>query len=529
MDERGREAFAEFLTGNSDSLLRAAYLINGDRAVATDLLETSLANTHLAWSRIGAPGVAAAHARRSLVATYLHGRRRDALLRRTPGRRPADTAPADTVPADTAPATDRMWSAFGTLPARLRAAVVLRHFLGLPDESIADALGCPTAKVERQVSTALAHLGSVGEVQDLLVQRAAQLPSALDPGRVVSLSASLRRRRRAVWLAAAAVVLFGVAVLVPLLARNTSPAVPIPAKASTLLSPSLSPSPSPSTSLSTSPTSVGSPVVSAGGTPVVSSPAAVASPGPSAVPLGEAVAVYYLGDTGSRVALYREFRRTTSRNRVQAAIELMVSQPLDADYTTLWPKGTKVRSVTIKGDLATVDLTAEALQGGGGGSSAACQILQQIVWTVTAANTSIHRVALSVEGRTQGVVSQWWGVGCGPDVPLARTSPSTEVIAPIQISSHNEGDLVRSRFSFGGEATVFEAALSWSVVDSAGKALATGTSKVSKGAPGRGQWQAIVVPQGVKKGDVLELRAWEASPKDGSVTNLDTKHVTISG
>jgi hypothetical protein len=205
----------------------------------------------------------------------------------------------------------------------------------------------------------------------------------------------------------------------------------------------------------------------------------------------------------------------------------MLDKPLDPDYQTLWPSATFVNTLQIGGGEATVGLSAPALTGHAG-SEAACLTLQQLVWTVTAADPTIKRVTLSVEGQTQGVVSQWWGVGCGPDGPMTRHAPSYDVLAPVQISTYNDGDRVKSRFSFGGEATVFEATVSWSVVDAAGKQLAGGSVQASAGAPARGQWQAIVVLDTVQPGDVVQLRAWETSMKDGSVTNLDTKNVTIT-
>jgi hypothetical protein len=318
-------------------------------------------------------------------------------------------------------------------------------------------------------------------------------------------------------VAGAAVVVAAVAIGVQLAKKN--PSAPTLAAAPSSARPTSATTPAPSAS-STS---------NASGSSKPSSTSSSSRPAPAAQ-VGEAVAVYYLGDTGSRVALYREWHNTTARDHVRAAVELMLKPPFDPDYTTLWPVGTKVRGVTVQRDLATVDLSAEVLQGGVGGSGSACQMLRQLVWTVTAADPKIHEVALTVDGRAEGVVSQWWGVGCGRDVPMVRaTSSQSDEAAPVQISTYNEGDAVRGRFSFGGEAAVFEGAVSWSVVDPTGTVLAHGSAHASKGAPARGLWQANVVLQGVKPGQVVQLRAWEASAKDGSVTNLDTKNVTIIG
>ncbi|MEP7019699.1 MAG: GerMN domain-containing protein [Pseudonocardiales bacterium] len=331
--------------------------------------------------------------------------------------------------------------------------------------------------------------------------------------------------RRLVWAGAGAAVI-AVAVAVVMLSDDTSPQADGQPKASASAPPAASGSTTtagvaPSIPAVT-PTAKATATATATATPT-SAPRSAAAP-----EVGEAVAVYYLGDTGTHVALYREWHKTTARDHVSAAVQRMLTPPADPDYQTLWPIGTTLGSVRIVRDLATVDFSSEVLQGGQGGSAAACQMLQQLVWTVTGANPSIRRVAVSAQGRTEGVISQWWGVGCGPDVPLVRHSPAYDVLAPVQISTYNDGDPVRSRFSFGGEATVFEGTVSWSVVGGGGTVLASGSAHASKGAPERGLWQANVVLPGVQPGDGVQLRAWEASAKDGSVTNLDTKTVVIT-
>jgi RNA polymerase sigma-70 factor (ECF subfamily) len=48
----GETALSEFITTRSAALLRSAYLLVGDRALAEDLLQTALVKTYLAWSRI---------------------------------------------------------------------------------------------------------------------------------------------------------------------------------------------------------------------------------------------------------------------------------------------------------------------------------------------------------------------------------------------------------------------------------------------------------------------------------------------
>ncbi|MEO6712356.1 MAG: GerMN domain-containing protein [Mycobacteriales bacterium] len=374
------------------------------------------------------------------------------------------------------------------------------------------------------------------ELRRTLGGRAAEVAPMPDPIAGIEARAHRMHRQRQALGAACGVVLVGsAAVILPLLSQDRPP-TPIPPSTASPSPATTAPAPSGAAVTQTSAAPTDLPAASA--TPATSASSGSEAAAPSDPPAsgaaataappeaGTAKAIYYLGDTGTRIALYREWRKSSATDAVRGAIELMLAPPRDPDYQTLWPVGTKLQDVMVDGDVATVDLLAEAL-GGSGGSAAACTSLQQLVWTVTAANPAIKRVALSVDGRTQGVVSQWWGTGCGPDAPMARHTPAIEVQALVQISKFQEGDTVQSRFTFGGEATVFEAVVSWSVVDAAGKELQSGTTLATGGAPARGEWQAIVVLDGVQRGDVVELRAWEASAEDGRVTNLDTKKVTI--
>ena len=57
--------------------------------------------------------------------------------------------------------TDETWSALARLPARRRAAVVLRYYADLPLAEIAQVLGCRTGTVKSMLHRALNDLREV--------------------------------------------------------------------------------------------------------------------------------------------------------------------------------------------------------------------------------------------------------------------------------------------------------------------------------------------------------------------------------
>lgn len=254
-----------------------------------------------------------------------------------------------------------------------------------------------------------------------------------------------------------------------------------------------------------------------------SSPAATASPAPAPSPsssaTGETTArpVYWLGATvdprGPR--LYREFvQRPVTGDAVRDAVELMLAgEPADPDYDSLWTDGTTVREVREEGTTAVVDLSREA-RTNGGGSAFEAATLQQLVHTVTAADTSLTAVRLLVEGEP---VETLWG-SADASQPLTR-APAAEVLGPVWLDVPQGGEVDGS---FGGTATVFEATVSWQLRQG-DRVVEEGFSTASVGAPGRGEWSATA---DVPPGD-YELWAYESSAEDGSVTWLDTKAVTV--
>lgn len=257
--------------------------------------------------------------------------------------------------------------------------------------------------------------------------------------------------------------------------------------------------------------------------PTASPPAlAPDAPEPAATtpaPAGtRAVAVYYLHDTTNGPRLYREFhRRPATTGVVRDAVTAMLTESAqDDDYTSLWPKGTRVLGVEKDGTTLVVDLSSEA-KGMRAGAAYERSSLQQLVWTATAADPSARAVQLLVEGKE---VESLAGHSDTSE-PMARGQAAVE-LGPVWVLTPTEGGTLRRGASFGGEASVFEATVSWQLVQG-GKVVEEGFATASNGAPGRGSWKAVA---DVPRGDYV-LRAFESSAEDGRETFVDDKRITV--
>lgn len=143
--------FDDFVAARSPALLRTAFLLTHDHALAEDLLQTALTKAWFAWSRID--GRPEAYVRKILVTTYSTWWRR-----RWNGERPTETLPETSVGGADADTGHDLWTAMERLPRRQRAVVVLRFFEDLSVADTAEALGVTPGTVKSQLSKALAHL-----------------------------------------------------------------------------------------------------------------------------------------------------------------------------------------------------------------------------------------------------------------------------------------------------------------------------------------------------------------------------------
>ncbi|WP_243056742.1 SigE family RNA polymerase sigma factor [Nocardioides sp. SR21] len=146
-----RTDFDEFVAARSTGLLRTAYLLTHDHALAEDLLQTALTKAWFAWSRI--QGDPEPYVRKVLVNTFSSWWRR-----KWNGEHAYADLPETPTGEDGADDRHDLWTAMGRLPRRQRAVIVLRFVEDLSEAETARALGISNGTVKSQTSKALAKL-----------------------------------------------------------------------------------------------------------------------------------------------------------------------------------------------------------------------------------------------------------------------------------------------------------------------------------------------------------------------------------
>lgn len=249
------------------------------------------------------------------------------------------------------------------------------------------------------------------------------------------------------------------------------------------------------------------------------SPPASASPSPTA---GQTVPVYYLTDAPDGFRLAREFRPAEVPNtRAGAAVAQMLSVPAaDPDYSSPWNPDTQVRSVEVDADLITVDLSAQA-RTASVGADAAETAVQQLIYTVTAAEQLDVPVSLLIEGQPAG---ELWGHVVW-DQPQSR-APLLQTRLLAQINDPAEGTSVPTTFTVTGEAATFEAVLPWQIIDPDGTVVQAGSTMTAEGqkvAP----FEFTITFTGEPGTYTLQVSQDDPSGGEGGPVMTDDKTITI--
>jgi RNA polymerase sigma-70 factor (sigma-E family) len=151
------EEFCAFVTARRTALLRTATLLAaGDAHLAEDLVQTALTKLYLAWRRVERDSGPEQYARRILVNALIDEQRRPWRRRETSRAELPDTGFAP--PDGSAEDRDAVRRALALLAPRMRAAVVLRHWLGYDVAECAQLLSCSEGTVKSQTARGLDRL-----------------------------------------------------------------------------------------------------------------------------------------------------------------------------------------------------------------------------------------------------------------------------------------------------------------------------------------------------------------------------------
>jgi RNA polymerase sigma-70 factor (sigma-E family) len=147
-------SFTDFVSAEQAALLRLAVLLTGDRGHAEDLVQTALMACYRHWPRIIRNGTPSAYVRRALVTTQISWRRRLSSTEHVMDDLPDHADPS----AQHEDEDEELRSALRELPARMRAAVVLRYFEDLSEQRTAELMGCSASTVNTQTARGLERL-----------------------------------------------------------------------------------------------------------------------------------------------------------------------------------------------------------------------------------------------------------------------------------------------------------------------------------------------------------------------------------
>ncbi|MGZ8598437.1 MAG: RNA polymerase sigma factor [Actinomycetota bacterium] len=136
--------------------VRLAFLLTSDGALAEDITQDAFIRVAGRFRHLRSPGAFDAYLRRTVVNLCMsHHRRRR--LERTYLERER-TRPGRAAEQPDLESRDELRRAMQSLPMRQRAAVALRYYADLPEQQVAEALGCSVSAARSLVFRAMETL-----------------------------------------------------------------------------------------------------------------------------------------------------------------------------------------------------------------------------------------------------------------------------------------------------------------------------------------------------------------------------------
>lgn len=149
-------SFAQVFEGQRRGALRLAFAMTGDDQLAEDVVAEAFARTFCQWTKGGVRDPET-YVRRAVV-NEVRSTWRRLEVRRQHAARTRNRDLTTSTGIDRIGDTDMLQRALATLPARMRAVVVLRVVEDLSEQQTAAALGCSVGTVKGYLSRGLERL-----------------------------------------------------------------------------------------------------------------------------------------------------------------------------------------------------------------------------------------------------------------------------------------------------------------------------------------------------------------------------------
>lgn len=277
--------------------------------------------------------------------------------------------------------------------------------------------------------------------------------------------------------------------------------------------------------------------------PPVNQPSSVSPSAPDSAPDSEAtddptdepiedpvsqvtMAVYYVGDTPEGPRLYREFRYDESIAEVQNAVSAAISgTPLDADYRTLWPRGSTLERATWDGDVARIDVSGVPGELPSDMTDEEARLaIQQVIYTAQAA-IGEGRVPVQLTMGGNPVASL---LGQPTSEPLANDS-ILATLARVSLTDPSEAQVVTGdTLAVSGVANSFEANVVIRLQRWEGTQILFEEPLIAEGymADKLFPFEAEFDISDVPPGDYV-LIAMTDDPSGNGMSHTDTKRITV--
>jgi len=200
----------------------------------------------------------------------------------------------------------------------------------------------------------------------------------------------------------------------------------------------------------------------------------------------------------------------------QAVRTFLTGTPFDPDYSTGWPSGVDVRSVSTQGDLTTFALTGTAdLESRGdltaGEAHSAIQALLRTAGATEEATFVYNGEPLSL----------LFGHDVSNPIEVLPDSPEDALRAPVSVDV-TDGQTMTDPVTVPVTGNVFEGTVNWQLSDQAGDLVDEGFVTA-----GSMEWVQVQVDLGTLEPGTYVFRAYEVSMADGDEIYEDTKTLLV--